>query len=385
MPIELEPLATAPARTRRRRRRSARRRSRGRPTAIGRCRALPTRRWRRRRPAPGRRLAAWAPCSRCRRRATRRHRARDRSGGRRGARARAGSVNAARIDRSSPSVAVVDRMRTIASVRGMERRHVRLDQDPAGGVGGGEQLLGLGRVHAERLLAQHVLAGRERRPSPSGGAGRWAAGCRRCRRRAEPAARRTERRTRRRRGWRRRPARPRSLASMAGRDGVAGDARAATEDAPAQRRHQLSPSPARRRGPSAACSRPCRWGPGRSCRPARGGAAPCRRPASPSRGRPARPASIEAPAAGSTTAVITSPKRSSGTPDAHGVDHAAVGLQHLLDLFGEHLLAAGVDAHRAAAEQVERAVGADLGPVAGHAPAPPSNVRKVWADFTSSL
>ena len=68
---------------------------------------------------------------------------------------------------------------------------------------------------------------------------------------------------------------------------------------------------------------------------------------------------------GSTTAVMASPNLSSGTPTHDGVAHRRVGLEHLLDLLGEHLLAAGVDAHRAAAEQGERAVGLDRGVVAG--------------------
>ena len=55
-----------------------------------------------------------------------------------------------------------------------------------------------------------------------------------------------------------------------------------------------------------------------------------------------------------------------GDADRHRVDDRVVGLQHLLDLLGEHLLAAGVDAHRAAAEQGERAVRLDHGVVAGH-------------------
>ena len=55
-----------------------------------------------------------------------------------------------------------------------------------------------------------------------------------------------------------------------------------------------------------------------------------------------------------------------GDADGHRVGDGVVGLQHLLDLLGEHLLAAGVDAHRAAPEQRERAVGLDGGVVAGH-------------------
>src|ERR687894_747962 len=54
----------------------------------------------------------------------------------------------------------------------------------------------------------------------------------------------------------------------------------------------------------------------------------------------------------------------------HGVAHAGIRLEHLLDLFGEDLLAAGVDDHRAAAEQGEAAVGLDHGVVAGARVAP---------------
>ena len=55
-----------------------------------------------------------------------------------------------------------------------------------------------------------------------------------------------------------------------------------------------------------------------------------------------------------------------GDADDHRVEHVGVRLQRGLDLFGEDLLAAGVDAHRAAAEQRDRAVGLDRGEVAGH-------------------
>ena len=58
-----------------------------------------------------------------------------------------------------------------------------------------------------------------------------------------------------------------------------------------------------------------------------------------------------------------------GHADDDGVAHGRVRLQHLLDLLGEHLLAARVDAHRPAAEEVDRAVGVDRGEVAGDAPA----------------
>ena len=90
---------------------------------------------------------------------------------------------------------------------------------------------------------------------------------------------------------------------------------AGREHAPSgRRRASATCRGARRRVPSGACSRPCRWGPGRWCRRPRRGAAPCRRRATPSRGRPASAGSTAAPPAGSTTAQIVSPKRSSGMP-----------------------------------------------------------------------
>ncbi len=54
-----------------------------------------------------------------------------------------------------------------------------------------------------------------------------------------------------------------------------------------------------------------------------------------------------------------------GDPHRHGVGHRGVELQHLLDLFGEHLLAAGVDHDRSPAQEVDGAVGVDGGEVAG--------------------
>src|SRR5439155_826357 len=52
-----------------------------------------------------------------------------------------------------------------------------------------------------------------------------------------------------------------------------------------------------------------------------------------------------------------------------GVAHGGVLLEGLLDLFGEDLLAAGVDAARAPAEEHDRAVCLDGPHVAGHDPA----------------
>ena len=50
----------------------------------------------------------------------------------------------------------------------------------------------------------------------------------------------------------------------------------------------------------------------------------------------------------------------------HHVGDGGVGDDGLLHLFGEDLLAPGVDGHRVAAEQLDLAVGEDAGPVAGH-------------------
>ena len=58
-----------------------------------------------------------------------------------------------------------------------------------------------------------------------------------------------------------------------------------------------------------------------------------------------------------------------GDADHDGVEHAGMGLERRLDLLGEDLLAAGVDAHRTAAEQDDRAVRLDRGHVAGQHPA----------------
>ena len=54
-----------------------------------------------------------------------------------------------------------------------------------------------------------------------------------------------------------------------------------------------------------------------------------------------------------------------GDADGDGIEHVGMGLHRLLDLFGKHLLAAGVDALRSAAEQGDPAVGVDRGEVAG--------------------
>ena len=53
-----------------------------------------------------------------------------------------------------------------------------------------------------------------------------------------------------------------------------------------------------------------------------------------------------------------------------GIEHVGVGLEDGFDLFGEDLLAAGVDADRAPTEQRDAAVLLDAGEVAGHRVAP---------------
>ena len=73
--------------------------------------------------------------------------------------------------------------------------------------------------------------------------------------------------------------------------------------------------------------------------------------------------------AAATTATTRWPNRSSGAPTHDRVGDARVALQHGLDLLGVHLLAAGVDAQRAAPEQVDGAVGVDGRHVAGQRPA----------------
>ena len=57
-----------------------------------------------------------------------------------------------------------------------------------------------------------------------------------------------------------------------------------------------------------------------------------------------------------------------GHADHDRVEHVGVRLERGLHLFGEHLLAAGVDRHRPAAEQGDGAVGLDGGEVARHDP-----------------
>ena len=101
-------------------------------------------------------------------------------------------------------------------------------------------------------------------------------------------------------------------------------------------------------------SRVCRRGSGRSRRPARGVEAACSRRASFGSGRRVRRASGWRRALGCTTAATALPQRSSGTPTTRTSYDVGVSLQSALDLLGEDLLAAGVDADRAAAEQGDR-------------------------------
>ena len=65
-----------------------------------------------------------------------------------------------------------------------------------------------------------------------------------------------------------------------------------------------------------------------------------------------------------------------GHADDQCVEHVGVGLQRALDLFGVDLLAAGVHAGVAPAEQGDRAVFLDPGPVAGHRVAPAVRPRR---------
>src|SRR5262245_66618872 len=58
-----------------------------------------------------------------------------------------------------------------------------------------------------------------------------------------------------------------------------------------------------------------------------------------------------------------------GNADDDGVDDGGMGLEGLLDLLREDLLAAAVDAHRAAAQDRDPAVGTDGREVSRHAPA----------------
>ena len=122
---------------------------------------------------------------------------------------------------------------------------------------------------------------------------------------------------------------------------------------------------------AAACSRPC----------PRASAAASRRttnrfgtlyPASVARQCAAsasrRRACVRRPAA--TSATTISPQRVVGHADDHAVEHVGCDAERELDLFGVDLLAAGVDARRAAAEQPDRAVGVDRRVVAGDRVAP---------------
>ena len=129
-----------------------------------------------------------------------------------------------------------------------------------------------------------------------------------------------------------------------------------------RRRWPLARPPPRPSG-----SRACRWGCARSRGdPDEAPSGACSGPG----GRRRRPAGRRRRASASgrscTTATTSWPHRSLGRPDHDGVEHGRVALEGLLDLLGEHLLAAGVDGDRVAAVQLDGAVGQHAGPVAGH-------------------
>ena len=112
-------------------------------------------------------------------------------------------------------------------------------------------------------------------------------------------------------------------------------------------------------------SRACRWGSAPPRR--RGGArgAPCTRQRSHGSG-PSRSSSVGVrPVAGLDHGGDPLAPAVVGHADDDGVEDGGVGLERGLDLLGEDLLAAGVDALRAAAEQGDRAVGLEDGHVAG--------------------
>ena len=81
-------------------------------------------------------------------------------------------------------------------------------------------------------------------------------------------------------------------------------------------------------------------------------------------------------AASCTIAVTSWPKRSLGRPITKHVDDVGVLLQHVLDLFDEHLLAPGVHHQRVATEQHDLTVGCEPGAVAGNGDADPVDDRE---------
>ena len=131
-------------------------------------------------------------------------------------------------------------------------------------------------------------------------------------------------------------------------------------------------------------SRPCRRGCGRSRvrGTARAGActrrAWCGSAAGGSRGRAA-----SSPSAAATIATTCWPHLGSGRPDHDRIGHRVVRLQRGLDLLGVHLLAAGVDAHRAAPEEMHGAVGVDRRHVAGQRPAGAVDLARTCAALRS--
>ena len=116
-------------------------------------------------------------------------------------------------------------------------------------------------------------------------------------------------------------------------------------------------------------SRACPTASARPRRPAPDRAAPCRRRAAPARARRARRAvSLRARAELHDRDDALAPALV-GHADDDRVEHGGVRLHRRLDLFGVHLLAAGVDRHRAPPEHGDGAVVLDARVVAGHRPA----------------
>ena len=113
-------------------------------------------------------------------------------------------------------------------------------------------------------------------------------------------------------------------------------------------------------------SRPCRWPAAAPCRRTRCCAAPCSRRAR--RGRAWSSSSARRRRAGPRfdDRGHALPEPLVRDADDEHVEHVRVRHQRRLDLFGEDLLAAGVDAGVAAAEQRDRAVGLVPREVAGH-------------------
>ena len=129
-----------------------------------------------------------------------------------------------------------------------------------------------------------------------------------------------------------------------------------------------------RRSPSPSGSRACRWAGARTDRPGPSAAAPCSRPGGPARARRARRRRAGRPSTRSwsadgdhrhhllAVALV-------GHADDQRVEDGGMALEHVLDLLGEDLLAAGVDRRRAPPEHGDGAVVLEPGQIAGHRPA----------------